>query len=452
MLNWPLTKTRLPADATLAQRLTYPFIRNFFYFVFTYLAYAPVRRTNKPSLEGPFLWASTHSNFLCDVIPAGFEAPVTPKFLGKSTLFKFPIKSFVQYCGGLPLARSMDTGETKLTKEQRAAQNRTTFQAAIEALRKGWPVAIYPEGVSLANPGLTLPLKPGVAKLAFSAEEANGFSLGLRIIPVGLEYGSRTKVGSGLWIRYGKPFVVAEYRAAYEADEEQAVRKLMEDLTREMISISPHFESEGTLALGKKLVTIGLYRSKWDAAQIFYRQRSNQEFWKGLEHRLRAFDEACKDHRIPVPAWGYRQVWKQLGARRRVLRGVYLLLGFPFFLVDLPNNSLPEFFLATLTDFIATDETERMSVRFIISPVVLAVVFTAQYWVLQKFVFPASWSGAGACIAYIAASCSLWYFSVHWRRQFKRLASLFFFGRAGVDGRSESVARYRELRQYLAQF
>ncbi|WP_305808686.1 hypothetical protein, partial [Staphylococcus epidermidis] len=131
-----------------------------------------------------------------------------------------------------------------------------------------------------------------------------GFSLGLRIIPVGLEYGSRTKVGSGLWIRYGKPFVVAEYRAAYEADEEQAVRKLMEDLTREMISISPHFESEGTLALGKKLVTIGLYRSKWDAAQIFYRQRSNQEFWKGLEHRLRAFDEACKDHRIPVPAWG----------------------------------------------------------------------------------------------------------------------------------------------------
>jgi 1-acyl-sn-glycerol-3-phosphate acyltransferase len=441
----------LPPNATLAQRATYPFLRNFFFFVFGYLAYAPIRRTNKPNLDGPFLWASSHSNFMCDTIPAGFEGPVPTKFLGKNTLFKFPIKTFIEYCGALPLARAMDSGSHNMTKEERAAQNRATFAAAIKALQQGWPVAIYPEGISLANPGLTLPLKPGAAKLALSAEEASGFKLGMRIIPVGLEYGSRTRVGSGLWIRYGKPLVIADYQAQYEKDSDAAVRQLTEDLTREMISVFPHFLGEGTLALGKKLVTIGVCRSKWDAAQLFLRQKDNAAFWPALDQLLRGFDEACKDHRIPVPAWGHRQAWKQLGPGRRPFRALYLVAGFPLFLADLPNNSLPEFFLATCTDFLATDETERMSVRFIISPVILGLAFTAQFLFLKHVIFSNAWAHAGvaACVAYIAASCVLWYFSVHWRRQFKRLASLFFFARAGVDGRSAAVARYRELRAFV---
>jgi 1-acyl-sn-glycerol-3-phosphate acyltransferase len=449
-----LAETRLPPNATFIQRATYPAARNFFFFIFGYLAYAPLRRMNKPSLSGPFLWASSHSNFMIDAIPPAFEGPVPTKFLGKSTLFKFPIKRFIEYCGALPLARSMDSGEHKMTKEERSAQNRATFKAAIEALRSGWPVAIYPEGISLAKPGLTLPLKPGAAKLALGAEEENGWRLGMRVIPVGLEYGSRTKVGSGLWIRYGKPLVVKDYETIFEKDPDAAARQLTEDLTRELIAVAPHFSGEGTLALGKKLVTIGVCRSKWDAAQIFLRQKDNASFWTGLEHLLGSFDEACKDHRIPLPAWGHRQAWKQLGPGRRPFRALVLLLGFPVALLDLPNNSLPEFFLATATDFLATDETERMSVRFIISPVVLALAFTVQFWFLRAVIFPNRWSHAGipACLAYIAASCVVWYVSVHWRRQFKRLASLFYFRRAGVNGRSEVVGRYRELRQYLSKF
>ncbi len=444
-------KIKLPPNATFIQRWTYPAARNFFFFAFAYLPYAPIRRQNKPSLEGPFLWASSHSNFMCDTLPPSFEGPVPTKFLGKNTLFRFPIKGFIEYCGALPLARSMDNHLTNMTKEARAAQNRATFEVAIEALKNGWPVAIYPEGISLANPGLTLPLKSGAAKLALSAEEACGFKMGLRVLPVGLEYGNRTKVGSGLWIRYGKPIQVADYRALYESDSEGAVRKLTDDLTRELIAVYAHFLDAGKLALGRRLVAIGICRSKHDAAQIFLRQKNNPAFWEGLDHFVRSFDEACKDHRIPPPAWGHRQAWKHLRPSQRTTRGIYLALSFPLFLLDLPNNSLPEFFLATATEFIATDETEQMSIRFIISPVVLSLAFTVQFWLLRTLL---SWksAGVGACLAYIAASCVAWYFSVHWRRQFKRFASLFYFWRAGVDGNSESVARYRELRKYLSQF
>ncbi|MGZ3658707.1 MAG: 1-acyl-sn-glycerol-3-phosphate acyltransferase [Bdellovibrionota bacterium] len=448
----PGQRNKLPPSATLPQRLLYPVIRDFFFFCFAYLAYAPIRRVKKPDLSGRFLWACSHSNFMCDAIPAGYEGPIPTKFLGKSTLFVFPIKRFVEFCGGLPLARA---GDVKgMTKEDRSAQNRATFKVAIAAIKDGWTVAIYPEGVSLVTPGLTLPLKPGAAKLALSAEETHGFTLDLRIVPVGLEYGSRTKVGSGLYIRYGKPLWMKDYRELYERDPDLAIKQVTDDLTREMVGAFPHFTDDGKLALGKKLVAIGICRSKFDAAQIFLRQLENPAFWTGLEHRLRAFDEANKDHGIPMPAWGHRNAWKQLGPKRRPWRVLYLLLGFPLFLIDLPNNSLPEFFLSSAVEFFATDETERMSIRFILSPVILGIAFTLQFWFLKTWAFPGllGRQGIAACVSYCAFSCVLWYFAVHWRRQCKRLSSLFFFRRAGVTGRSEAVARYRELRQYLGQF
>jgi 1-acyl-sn-glycerol-3-phosphate acyltransferase len=447
-----LVNTDLPESATLSQRLLYPFLRHFFYFFFAYLPYAPVRRVNRPDLSGPFLWASSHSNYLCDTIPAGCEAPRPTKFLAKSTLFRFPIKGFIEFCGALPVARAED--HKGQAGEARALQNRSTFKVAIGAMEKGWPVAIYPEGVSIESPGLVLPLKPGVAKLGFAAEEANEFKLGLRIIPVGLEYGSRSKVGSGLTIRYGKPLALKDYEILYRESRDEAVKKLMFDLTVEMIRNFPHFQDETKLGLARKLVALGLARSKFPVAQLFLKKENDGAFWAGLEQRLRAFEEANKGRRIPVPAWGHRRAWKELGPRRRRVRGAFLFLGLPLAAVDLVNNSIPELCLSSAVEQLSVDETEVMSLRFMLSPIVLGAVYGLQFYFFKEIVFPEflAEAGFGSYVLYALGSFSLWYFGLHWRRQFKRVASLWFFRRAGVDGRSEAVAYYRALRQYLGDF
>lgn len=390
---------------------------------------------------------------MCDCVPAAYEGPMPTKFLGKSTLFRFPTKWFVEYCNALPVARAQDS--TEGDKLGRVAQNRATFKAAIAAMKDGWPVAIFPEGVSLERPGLVLPLKAGVAKLALTAEETHGFSLGLRIIPVGLEYGSRTRVGSGLNIRYGKPLLIRDYKERYEQNEDKAIRDLMSDLTAELIANFPHFVDEKKLALGKKLVTLGLMRNKFDAAQLFLRKQDDDSFWIGLEEKRKAFVEATSESGIPIPAWGHRRAWKEMGPVKRASRLGWLAMGFPVFLLDLPNNSLPEFLLSSVAEFLATDETERMSFRFIFSPLVLFTTYGFQFWVLRKFLLPEEWGasvGFGVYLLYTVLSFVIWYTAVHWRRQFKRFASLFFFWRASVDGRSESVQKYRELRNYLRQF
>lgn len=418
--------------------------------MFAVLPYAPLRRVNKPELGAPYLWACSHSNYLCDTIPAGCEGKIPTRFLAKSGLFRFPIKGFLEFCGALPVARAEDA---RHSPTGRSVQNRSTFKLAIAAMERGWPVAIFPEGVSIVAPGLVLPLKPGVAKLAFAAEEAHEYKLGLKIIPVGLEYGSRSRVASGLTIRYGNPIRVADYRALHDEDKEAAVRALMMDLTREMVAQFPHFHDETKLTLARKLVALGLARSRYPVAQLFLRKENDPLFWAKLDQLLRAFEEANKDRRIPVPAWGHRRAWKELGPQRRQRRGTFLLLGLPFAIVDLVNNSLPEFCVSSLVEQVAVDETEKMSLRFMLSPVVLGLLYGLQFYFLKKVVFEQSLvnAGFGAFVLYWSVSMALWYFGVHWRRQFKRVASLLVFRRAGVDARSEAVGYYRALRQHLGE-
>lgn len=443
-------RTKLPSSATISQRLYFFFARDFFYFFFEYIPYAPIRRINKPDLSGPYIWACSHSNFMCDGVPAGTEGPVPTKFLVKSTLFIFPIKGILEITGALPLARAADFKEKD--KSLRASQNRSTFKVAIQALQKGWPIAIYPEGVSNESPGLTLPLKPGAAKLALLAEEENDFKLGLRIIPVGLEYGSRTKVGSGLNIRYGNPIQVRKYRAQYEKDQDQAVRALMDELTEEMIGCFPHFRDETKLLLGKKLVALGICRTKFDAAQLFLRKLGDTKFWDELGEKLHSLEEESKELGIPIPAWGHRHAWRQLGPMRRPGRMLYIFLGAPLFFLDLFNNTLPEFFLSSVAEFLSADETERMSFRFYLAPFVLALVLGLQFLFLKREFPQFAAAGFGTYVLYYVGSTLLWYFAVHWRRQCKRWASQFFFWWAGVNSRSKAEACYQELRKYLGQF
>jgi 1-acyl-sn-glycerol-3-phosphate acyltransferase len=446
------SRTELPPSASLIQRILYPFVRHFFFFFFTYLPYAPIKRKNKPVLKGTFLWASSHSNYLCDTIPAAFEGPCPTKFLAKSTLFRFPLKKFLEFCGALPVARAEDL-KGKHPKE-RSAQNRSTFRLAIEAMEQGWPVAIFPEGVSIVNSGLVLPLKPGIAKLGFLAEETNDFRLGLKIIPVGLEYGSRSKVGSGLTIHYGEPIVLSDFREKYQDEKESAVREVMEILTAQMLRNFPHFQNESRMVLAKKLVALGISPSKHAAAQLFLRKETDADFWLGLEARLRNFEQTNKAHGIPIPAWGHRLIWKELGAAKRRKRAFWLAVGVPVALFDLLNNSLPEFVLQSLVEQVAVDETEKMSLRFILSPFVIGTLLALQFRFLKTVVFERSFAdfGWGAFAVYGLVSVTTWYLGVHWRRQFKRVASLFFFRWAGVDGRSQAMEQYRGLRQYLGEF
>ena len=425
-------------------------MRTFFFFFFSYVPYYPIRRVNKPNLGGPYIWASSHSNFLCDVVPAGFEGDCPTKFLAKSTLFTFPIKGLIEFLGALPIIRAEEL--KGLSKDARSAKNKSTFQDATRAFQKGWPLAIFPEGTSIVSPGLVLPLKNGVAKLAFAAEKESDFTLNLRIIPVGLEYGSRVHVGSGLTIRYGKPLWIKDYKQAWHLNEGDAVRKLMEDLTREMVSIFPHFASESHLVFGKKLVALGQADSRHAAAQLFLQKKDDSHFWQVFEDRLRHLEERSKEAGLPLSAWGHVKNWRKLNLPSRIWSIVFLGCAAPLALFGMGNSSFPEYIISSLVDYFSVDETEKMSLRFILSLFILPLVYGFQFMIFKFLLFDA-WMREMAWLPYViytGSSFVLWYLSLHWRLHLKRITGIYFFWRADRKRLHTAREKYRALMEHLS--
>jgi 1-acyl-sn-glycerol-3-phosphate acyltransferase len=119
---------------------------------------------------GPAIVAVNHISYADPLIFARFiwDAGRVPRYLAKASLFTlpFPLGRIVTGAGQIPVHR--DTAD--------AAQ---ALQAAVDALRRGEVVLIYPEGTVTRDPDFwPMQAKTGVARLALLAP-------GVPVVPVG---------------------------------------------------------------------------------------------------------------------------------------------------------------------------------------------------------------------------------------------------------------------------
>ena len=409
-----------------SKKITFPFLRNFFFFLFAYIPYAPIRRVNKPNLNGPMLWCSNHSNFLCDVVVPGYEPPVPTKFLGKAPLFRPGVGGFLRYCGALPLIRAQDVRKMAQAGADKGQVNKDSFAEATKALIEGHSIAIYPEGTSIVIPGLKLPLKTGAVRLAFGTAESTNFKLNLRLQPVGLEFTRRTRLLSGLTIRYGQAIYIRDYKEQYLKDPEAAVRLVNDKLTEEMIGVCAHFDSMDDVAYARRIYLSGLSDSMFDLSKAFGRLKKAAV----LDHFLnefKEFKELCRERGFPLWVWLQRErwrnwpVWKKLG----------FVLGLPLWLSvlfwSLLNNAVAEYCIDFVAEFLSADETEFMSIK-----VMLATFFLWPFYWLQFKYFPrffyADLSQYLNIYSYFAVNLVTWYVSAHIKKSLRTVASQLIFG------------------------
>jgi len=166
-----------------------------------------VERRGPPLPGGPVLVIANHLNALLDplVLFRTLGRPTRP--LAKAPLFHHPLVGpALRALGGLPVFRPRDDPDE-------VHRNETTFDAAIAALHAGDAIQIYPEGQSHSEPSLN-PLRTGAARIALQAEEAAGWTLGLRVVPVGLVYLRKHLFRGSAVAMMGEPFGLAEWRTA----------------------------------------------------------------------------------------------------------------------------------------------------------------------------------------------------------------------------------------------
>jgi 1-acyl-sn-glycerol-3-phosphate acyltransferase len=298
-----------------------------------------LERIGGPIPDGPVLVVANHPNSLLDPLIVFRTAGRPTRPLAKAPLFDQAIVgSMLRGLGGLPVYRRQDD-------PAQMHRNDATFDAAIGALRAGDAVQIFPEGLSHSEPGLA-PLRTGAARIALGAEAASGWTLGLRIVPIGLTYRRKALFRGDALAVIGEPFDIAELRAPYESDPTEAVRALTAEIGRRLeavtLSLTSH-EDQTLIDTADRLYTrekgVHGWREREELRDRFPRL---QLFARGLA-LLRAADPERHD-RLAHAVRRYHRHLQTFGAaegdvppeyrpasvlRYTIVEGVLLAVGFP---------------------------------------------------------------------------------------------------------------------------
>jgi hypothetical protein len=206
--------------------------------------------------------------------------------------------------------------------------NERTFDAAIQALHDGGAVQIYPEGVSHSDPALA-PLRTGAARIALLAEARSGWTLGLRIQPVGLTYTRKHAFRGRAIAAFGDSFSVAFLREDYERDEREAVRRLTDMIQERLEELTLNFEHPEDAELvdvAERLYARERRLAGWrERDPMVERLPRLHRFAEGIRWLREADPERFKALRAQVKR--YLRLLTLLGAREADVPRRYPLLG-----------------------------------------------------------------------------------------------------------------------------
>ena len=190
-----------------------------------------VRHPERLQLPGPLLLVGNHPNTLMDPLLSAVNRRQPIAFLAKSTFFQNPVlRAIMQSGNSIPIYRAQDTGTGiggVATPEERAAQNEASFGRCYDYLGQHGTIMIFPEGTSVSERRLR-PLKTGAARIALGAEARHDFKLGLKVVPVAVNYFDPHRFRSDVLLNVAPPIAVASYAAAYARDPDEAADQLTE--------------------------------------------------------------------------------------------------------------------------------------------------------------------------------------------------------------------------------
>ncbi len=189
-----------------------------------------IRGREKFKTTDPLLFAPNHQNALMDALVFVTTLKQQPIFLARADIFKPGILTrFLNFIKMMPVYRIRDGYEN-------LAKNEEVFDRCTEILSTGHSLCMFPEG-NHGDRRFFRPLKKGLARIAFEAEDQCDFKLGLKIVPCGIDYSNYENVRGRLTVSYGEPITITDLKEVYRTDPQRALKELN---NRIRIHIEPH--------------------------------------------------------------------------------------------------------------------------------------------------------------------------------------------------------------------
>jgi 1-acyl-sn-glycerol-3-phosphate acyltransferase len=394
----------------------------------------------------PLIFAPNHQNALMDALAVLFTIPRQMVFLARSDIFrKGFFSAILTYLKILPIYRIRD-GYSALQ------QNSEIFDKTVAILRHRRPLVILPEGNHEGSRRLR-PFKKGIARIAFQAEEASDFQLGIHIVPVGLDYSRYEKSGAELLVQYGTPLKVADYTDLYRENPAKGVNALIHDLRLKISELMIDIRNEEhypMIDILRRCYPYTLLKERFLKVTPWNRHAAEIETIRLLEvylagtpddHLVKKLATAATDYRL---ALGYNKLqfrnpeegpwpwWKVIG------QGLLFLVLLPLFVIGFLNNIIPAIIPKTVVKRVK-DVQFRSTFKFGLSILLFPLFYTVQVILFHAF-------------AGLPGICTLWYFislpisgliAVRYRLFFRRYLARLRYRVLGITHPS----RYREIKR-----
>ncbi len=278
-------------------------------------------------------------------------------YMAKGTFFNTRLKRWVLAgLGMIPVNRQADSKIDGVSNED-------SFEACYRLLEEGKTLVIFPEGSSYQE-RLLRKLKSGAARIALQAELRNEKKLGLKIIPVGLNYTEPEKFRSSVLANIGTAIDPKPYVDDFALDSLKTARRLTEDIRIAMTRLLVNSESKEEEELVEGIVDLlsseyvkrpekGVERDVQQMREVFAQMNAIRvsQPWKIKEIELLVESLKIRIDQLHIKSdFLDRKYRTSVFVRQLISSFIVMLIGLPFFAFGILHN----FVQFKLIDFLVT--------------------------------------------------------------------------------------------------
>ena len=348
--------------------------------------------------DGTVIFAPNHRNGLMDALSILSITPsaYSTTFMSRADIFKNKIVAgFLHFAKLMPAYRIRD-GYENLNR------NNESFEQSVELLQKGNALCIMPEGNQETEQRVR-PLVKGVFRIAFATQDKIGQEKSVKIIPIGLDYGSIYTYGKHLIINIGKLINMADYMDLFRENQPQAINKLRKHLSASLknsiIDIESNDYYEEVLMASKlagieslktnKKSTIASFIQRREAVRtLSEKEKTDIDGFKTFAENCRIFTKNIHELHLK-PEWISRET---PSLKLIMLDAFLLLMTLPVFVQGLILNFIPFFLPYYLRKYIFKPEFDGFysSIEFGFGLVIFPLYYLVQF-ILFLTISPIPW-------------------------------------------------------------
>jgi 1-acyl-sn-glycerol-3-phosphate acyltransferase len=303
---------------------------------------------NLPSNK-PFILAPNHQNALMDALAFVCNTPFQVVFLARADIFKGKLLiHFLNYLNIMPIYRIRDGIDN-------VRRNDEVFDKTLQVFRNKYnPICIFPEG-NHGDKRRLRQLVKGIFRMAFLAQEDYKDQCGIKIVPVGLDFGHYTNFRTTIFINFGNPIEVSEYYSQYEDDKVKAMNDLRDRLASEIRNLMIDIQNERYYDSYMRLRSI--YNSRMrelmniEGNSLLDRFLADKKMIEIIDLQLAedetpitSLDKLVKNYDHELRRINIRDWIVEKGRFNYLFEGLKVLLmiiSFPVYLIGLVNNYIP---------------------------------------------------------------------------------------------------------------